>query len=318
MPKTEILDKSLVKRILIARPNHRLGNMLLVTPLVQELQRDFPNAKIDVFAKGKLVDVIFENYDNYHSSIQLSRKPAKDILGYLKAWIFVLTKKYDLVVNVDAGSKSGGIAAKYSRSTCRVIGIKERPSIEKFADFMHLAKYPVYAYWSAFGIQTRTIAPLRLKLSETEKSRGLEIYRQLQENGKPIIFLFTYATSTKIYDGSWWRPFYDALHHEFGANYTFVEVLPVENISQFNHELKHYYSKDVREIAAVLANAKLFIGADSGMMHLAVASGVDTLGLFKVTQPQKYEPYGGKSGYIDTTKSTFSEMMAQVADVLNR
>lgn len=312
------MDKSLVKRILIARPNHRLGNMLLVTPLLQELQLDFPNAKIDVFAKGKLVDILFENYGNFNTSIQLSRKPAKDILGYLKAWISVLMKKYDLVINVDAGSKSGGIAAKYSRSMYRVIGLKERSAIEIFPDYMHMAKYPVYAYWSAFGIQTRSISPLRLKLSEEERSTGLTIYKQLQDNGKPIIFLFTYATNNKIYDSSWWQPFYEALNKEFGSTYTIVEVLPVENISQFNHEIKHYYSKDVREIAAVLANAKLFIGADSGMMHLAVASGVDTLGLFKVTMPQKYEPYGGNSGYIDTTKSTFSEMMAQVATVLNR
>jgi ADP-heptose:LPS heptosyltransferase len=316
--KSGILDKSLVKRILIARPNHRLGNMLLVTPLLQELQLDFPNAKIDVFAKGKLVDILFENYDNFNTSIQLSRKPAKDILGYLNAWIRVLTTKYDLVINVDAGSKSGGIASKYSRSRYRVIGQKERLSIQKFSDHVHLAKYPVYAYWSAFGIEKRSIAPLRLKLSEKEKSNGFKIYQALQDQGKPIIFLFTYATNNKIYDSSWWRPFYEALDKDFGSTHTIVEVLPVENISQFNHELKHYYSKDVREIAAVLANAALFIGADSGMMHLAVASGVDTLGLFKVTKPEKYEPYGGKSGYIDTNKSTFSEMMAQVATVLNR
>lgn len=307
-----------MKRILVCRPNHRLGNMLLVTPLLQELKQDFPNAKVDVFAKGGLVDVIFENYDNFDSSIQLSRKPAMDFPGYLSAWIRVLSRKYDLAINVDAGSKSGGIAAKCSRSTYKVIGLKERPSIDGFPDFMHLAKYPVYAYWSAFGIQARPIAPLRLMLSESEKTKGREICAQLQENGKPIIFLFTYATNNKMYDSSWWRPFHDALNKEFGSTHTIAEVLPVENISQFDHELRHYYSRDVREIAAVLQNAKLFIGADSGMMHLAAASGVDTLGLFKVTSPEKYAPYGGRSGYIDTAKSTIADMMARIAAVVNR
>ena len=37
------LDKDKVKRVLICRPNHRLGNMLLITPLVQEVERTFPN-----------------------------------------------------------------------------------------------------------------------------------------------------------------------------------------------------------------------------------------------------------------------------------
>ena len=40
-----------VKRVLISRPNHRLGNLLLITPLVQEVQTLFPNATIDVFIK---------------------------------------------------------------------------------------------------------------------------------------------------------------------------------------------------------------------------------------------------------------------------
>ena len=31
-----------IKRILVSRPNHRLGNQLLVTPLLQELETLFP------------------------------------------------------------------------------------------------------------------------------------------------------------------------------------------------------------------------------------------------------------------------------------
>jgi ADP-heptose:LPS heptosyltransferase len=33
-----------------------------------------------------------------------------------------------------------------------------------------------------------------------------------------------------------------------------------------------FYSKDIREIGAVIANTEIFIGADSGIMHLASAS----------------------------------------------
>lgn len=40
------------KNVLISRPNHRLGNLLLVTPLVQEINAFFPNCKIDLFIKG--------------------------------------------------------------------------------------------------------------------------------------------------------------------------------------------------------------------------------------------------------------------------
>ena len=52
------LDPASVKRILISRPNHRLGNMLLITPLIQDMQRVFPNATIDFFVKGGVAPIL--------------------------------------------------------------------------------------------------------------------------------------------------------------------------------------------------------------------------------------------------------------------
>ena len=45
--KSGTIDKSKIKKVLICRPNGRLGNMLLVTPLIQEVSAVFPGCKID-------------------------------------------------------------------------------------------------------------------------------------------------------------------------------------------------------------------------------------------------------------------------------
>ena len=50
----DLVNKEDIKRILICRPNHRLGNQLLITPIVQELIEIFPNSKIDLFVKGNM------------------------------------------------------------------------------------------------------------------------------------------------------------------------------------------------------------------------------------------------------------------------
>ena len=50
-----------IKRILISRPNHRLGNLLLLTPLVQEVISTFPDSKIDLFVKGGVTPIIYIN-----------------------------------------------------------------------------------------------------------------------------------------------------------------------------------------------------------------------------------------------------------------
>ena len=44
-----------------------------------------------------------------------------------------------------------------------------------------------------------------------------------------------------------------------------------------------------------MSNVKIFIGADSGMMHLANSSNVTTIGLFSITEPEFYGVYGNKN-----------------------
>src|SRR6476661_5387684 len=41
-----------VRRIIVLRPNHRIGNTLLLTPLMQELEARFPQARIELVTAG--------------------------------------------------------------------------------------------------------------------------------------------------------------------------------------------------------------------------------------------------------------------------
>jgi ADP-heptose:LPS heptosyltransferase len=59
-----------------------------------------------------------------------------------------------------------------------------------------------------------------------------------------------------------------------------------------------FYSKDIREIGAVIANTEIFIGADSGIMHLASASLTPTVGLFSRPNQVTYAPYNNDSTAI--------------------
>ena len=87
---------------------------------------------------------------------------------------------------------------------------------------------------------------------------------------------------------------------DFIEDYNLLEILPVENVSQIGFRAASFYSKNIREIGAVLANTTLFIGADSGIMHLANAAHTTTLGLFSASSLQKYEPYCNGSQGVDT------------------
>ncbi len=57
---------------------------------------------------------------------------------------------------------------------------------------------------------------------------------------------------------------------------------------------------DLLTAGAVLRRAALFIGNDSGLMHLAAAAGAPTLGLFGPSPAQRYAPWGAHAAVVQT------------------
>jgi ADP-heptose:LPS heptosyltransferase len=94
----------------------------------------------------------------------------------------------------------------------------------------------------------------------------------------------------------------------------FIEVLPIEKISQLSFKIPSYYSRNVREIGSLIANTDVFIGADSGIMHLASAVKTPTIGLFSVTNEQTYGPYDNSSTGINTNFTSAIETCLRIFD----
>lgn len=316
-----LVNKNEIKRILICRPNARLGNLLLITPLVKEVAEVFPNCKVDLFVKGTLAPVIFENYDCISRIITLPKKPFKHLLDYLKVWISIKKQKYDLVINVDQGSSSGRLATQFSNSKYKFFGDLLFQSILDYNNCDHIAKYPVYHfrdYLTKLGLERRNdkIESLDIKLSSFEIEEGKKTLNSLVDNSKKTICVFTYATGTKCLSKTWWEDFYASLKSEY-ENYNIIEILPVENVSQIDFQAPVFYSKDIRKIGALIANAILFIGADSGIMHLASSVKTPTVGLFSVSNQKKYEPYNEGSVGIDVNSCCKDDYFKIFKRILN-
>ena len=61
------------------------------------------------------------------------------------------------------------------------------------------------------------------------------------------------------------------------------------------------------EIFTCLERCSLYIGNDSGLMHIAAASGVPTLGLFGPSKEELYAPWGANCSTV-RTKESFQEI----------
>ncbi|WP_339611649.1 glycosyltransferase family 9 protein [uncultured Planktosalinus sp.] len=313
-PKGLSLQSDQPLTILITRPNHRLGNQLLFTPLIRELELRFPNATIDIVVNGNLSFILFSEFDSIRTIYNLPKKPFNNILKYIKKATQMMSKKYDLAIAGEEGSNSSKIFVKLSRSRNKIYDsgecIENKPT--------HISKKPIYSFLKyidpAIDLKDYTYPQLSIKLTEDEIKQGNTILNGLFNNQKETICIYTFATGRKCHSKEWWSGVYDAMKKEF-TNYNILEMLPIENVSQIDFDSVHFYSKDLREIAAVIENCSLFFGADSGMMHLSAATNTPTIGLFNVTKPKIYAPYGNKNLFIDTNTTQVDEIINQIKAV---
>lgn len=309
-----------VKRVLISRPNHRLGNLLLLTPLVQEIENTFPGSKIDLFVKGGVTPIIYKNYKSVNNIYQLPKKPFSNLFQYIKGWFALRWNKYDLVINATQGSSSGRLSILFAKADYKFFGEDVEALKSKYPDYTHIAKNTIYNlrhFLSDFGVENKEEIPvLDLRLDDDEIADGGRKLDSLVGNDKKTICLFTNATGDKIYSEEWWNDFYNKLKATF-PEYNIIELLPVENISKLNFKIPHFYSKDVREMGGFLANCALLIAADNGVMHLASASGTPTVGLFKVTNETMYKPYNEKSFSVNTNNVEMDKVIDLIKTSLN-
>ena len=61
-------------------------------------------------------------------------------------------------------------------------------------------------------------------------------------------------------------------------------------------------------VFAALAGARLFVGGDSGLMHLAAAAGAPTVGLFGPSDERLYAPWGEHVRVVRGRLRTFEEI----------
>ncbi|CAM3513425.1 glycosyltransferase family 9 protein [Aequorivita lipolytica] len=298
-------------KVLISRPNHRLGNQLLLSPLIQEVKNQFPNCKIHLVVNGNLSPILFSEFHFIDTIIKLPKKPLKNILNYTAKSIGLMSNKYDVAIAGNENSNSSKIFIKLSRAKFKIYNSGNIDSYKP----EHIAKKPIY------NLMKLLIAPnelrdynypkLSIKLTNEEIEKGKLLLRKLFGNNKNTICIFTFATGAKCHSKEWWSTFYTQLKNEFN-DFNILEILPIENVSQINFESKHFYSKDLREISSVIENSSIFIGADSGMMHLAASTNTTTLGLFNGSNYNVYAPYGNENQSIDTNSVQIDEIIEKI------
>ncbi len=117
----------------------------MITPLIQEVTGLFPQARIDLFVKGNLGQILFKEYSEVDRIIQLPRKPFKNLGAYLSGWLE--NKKPALrscYQRCGMHLLREGLSTQFANARYRFFGDIPDNVPLAYADHEHIAKYPVY------------------------------------------------------------------------------------------------------------------------------------------------------------------------------
>lgn len=299
-----------IHRVLICRPNHRLGNAVLISPLLAEVEALYPGAEIDLVSGGEAARMLFSNRFQVRQVFCLPRKIARHVWQTIGLLRQLRRNSYDLAIDACHGSQSGRLLLGVVKARFK-LGF---PDARTHADSRwhslswpeHLAHRGVFLLRMAHAAKVdRPYETLNLRLSDTERQQaGRALAAVLGDTqppaaGRPIVGIFANATGAKRYGEAWWKDFIDALLVA-QPDVLIVDVVAEHGQTQLGGDFPSYYTRDLRRMASMIANMDSFISADCGVMHLAVASGTPTMGLFSVTSSSKYCPYGRSNTAIDT------------------
>ncbi|TAM57761.1 MAG: lipopolysaccharide heptosyltransferase family protein [Rhodanobacter sp.] len=312
-----------IHRVLICRPNHRLGNALLISPLLAEVEALYPGAEIDIVSAGHAAGTLFGNRFLVRQIISLPSRIARHLWLSVKLLRQLRSNRYDLAIDASNGSQSGRLLLALVHARFKLGFPDERVGDQSAWRGLpcpeHFAQRGVFLLRTAYaGDVRRAYPPLNMRLSGDDREQARQALAGILGESTPrqrVVGIFANATGAKRYDTDWWMRFLDALQ-DLQPDVRIVELVADHGRSQLGEKFPAYYTRDLARLAAVIANMQAVISADCGVMHLAVASGAPTLGLFSVTSAEKYGPYGPSNGAVDTRALSAAEVAAIASDWL--
>lgn len=318
-----------IHRVLICRSVHTLGDSLTLTPLLTELARIYPGAEVDIVCGCPVAEALFGAFPNVRAVHRMPQHVPGHPLETARTLRSMRRKRYDLVIDPDPESQSGRLLALSAHATWSLgyVGPKKSGTpthgVAVPADLRHKAMTPVYLLRRAIGEDpgARAYPQPSVVLTDAELEYGRRTLARLVSADDPPrgrsrpIGVFANATRNKRLPGDWWRSFID----EFRATLPdsrIVEILPAFGKSMLEDRFACFYSSDIRRLAALIANLDGYVSADCGVMHLAWATGTPTAGLFNVTDPAEWGPFGPRMCALPLGGATPAEIARRTAERL--
>ncbi len=262
----------------------RIGDAVLFSGPLAHLARTYPGAQITV-ACGPLAAPLFRAAPGVVETLVMAKKKRGG--HWLDLWASTVGRRWDLVVDMRGSLTSWFLMAGRRQVNRRKPGHVHRHRVLEAGEVIGVDPVPSPAVWldeaanaradmllpsdrPVLAVSPAAAAPFK----EWPAERFAQLAAMLRSEGQPL------AGATVVLFGG---PGDEAVTRKV------AEALPDADVIDLAGQL------DLVEAAACLSRAQLFVGNDSGLMHLAAAIGTPTLGLFGPTDERIYGPWGARA-----------------------
>lgn len=294
-----------------------IGDVLMTTPAVRLLRKSYPNAHITMVVNKGTEDVIRYN-PHINTILTIDRDTVKGASLYkrLSHNLSFLRKMrethYDVSIDFASGDR-----ATFLSLLCGVpyrVGFSSREGwrrilLNRTVDIpgrVHTVKRNLIVLEEALGLKTDDTA---MELY-TDKSDDDRISQWLQKHDLEDKKIVVINPGGRYWFKRWqtgkWASLIDLIHGKPGVQVVITGARnELDDVSTLMSGLKtKAYSiagqTTVLELASLLKRAVLYIGNDSGPMHIAAALGTPVIALHGPTDPMDWGPWG--EGHIAISK----------------
>jgi heptosyltransferase III len=265
----------------------RIGDAVLSTGLLSYLIGRYPGASFTI-AAGPLAAPLFEAVPGLERLIVVDKK--KFALHWAKLYLSVAPARWDLAVDLRGSALTFLLWAGERRTAAKGNAAEHR--VKQLARLFDLDPPPAPFLWFApkhIDAAARLVPPGErfLAIGPAANWRGKEWRAErFAELAKRLT-----SAQGKL-PGA--RVAILAAAHERQQAQPVIDALPRDRVVDLVGKV------DLLTAGAVLKRAALFIGNDTGLMHIAAASGAPTLGLFGPSRVSEYAPWGKRAEVVAT------------------
>lgn len=266
----------------------RIGDAVLSTGLLGHLIERYPGVRLTI-AAGPVAAPLFDAVPGVERVITVRKQPYRaHWLGLLGA---VAGRRWDLVVDLRGSALAWLLRARERRVMAK--GDAQEHRVRQLARLFVVDPPPSPRLWLSAAHERAAEAlvppgPPVLAVGPAANWRGkqwrAERFAELAQR---------LTAGDGLLPGA--RVAVMAAAHERAQAEPLLAALPARRIIDLIGRV------DLLTAAAVLRRAALFIGNDTGLMHIAAASGAPTLGLFGPSPISQYAPWGACTATVRTT-----------------